>query len=187
MQPLTQGKYGIAKTIVGNLMNSADAEESNKGVTKSAIRDGTITIKDNDKQIALTGKDAEQTVAMLNRDTANAHTPAEKIDIEKLEKQVAEEAALKQLIFNELLKNSDIAYQTMFEMDHPLMVLERDADGNILMDPTKDNKIPVMRKATPEEIENMKASPDGVIRVSANGIFNDIDAAGKICQSTCRR
>ncbi|AQT47961.1 filamentous hemagglutinin [Bartonella choladocola] len=176
---LSQGKYGIGKTIIGNLSNSAKADESNDSMTKSAISEGTIVIRDDNKQIDLTGQDASQTIAMLNRDTNNAHTPIEKIDVAKLEKQVAEEVALKQMIFNELIKYSDDAYDTMFNKDHPLMVLVRDKDGNIEIDETKPGQIPKMRPATPEEIENMKASPDGIIRLSANGIFNDIDGAAK--------
>jgi filamentous hemagglutinin len=53
--------------------------ESQTSLTRSAISQGTITITDEAKQLSLTGKTAEETIANINTDTANAHTALEKL------------------------------------------------------------------------------------------------------------
>jgi hypothetical protein len=52
---------------------------SQTSLTRSAISQGTITITDEAKQLELTGKTAEETIANINTDTANAHTALEKL------------------------------------------------------------------------------------------------------------
>jgi hypothetical protein len=59
--------------------------ESQTSLTRSAISQGTITITDEAKQLELTGKTAEETIANINTDTANAHTALEKLpDLKQL-------------------------------------------------------------------------------------------------------
>jgi len=53
----TQGKYGIAKGVIGNAINNAGESGSSAGQTRSAVSEGAVNITDEVKQIALTGKD----------------------------------------------------------------------------------------------------------------------------------
>ncbi|WP_428849649.1 hemagglutinin repeat-containing protein [Imbroritus primus] len=58
------------------------------GTTRSAISPGTVTITDDAAQQKLTGKTATETVASLNRDTANANQTVKPIfDKQKIERQ----------------------------------------------------------------------------------------------------
>lgn len=50
---------------------------SQTSLTRSAISQGTITITDDTKQLSLSGKTAQETIASINTDTAHAHTALE--------------------------------------------------------------------------------------------------------------
>ncbi len=76
----------LAATAAGNAQKSIDGSAA--GVTKSAIAPGTVIITDSAGQQARTGKSADETVAGLNRDTANANQSIDKIfDAQKVKDQ----------------------------------------------------------------------------------------------------
>ena len=72
---------------------------SASGVTKSGISGGAIAIIDTEKQRELTGKDADETIASLNRDIVsgqNGGALTKNWDIEQLQDKVAAQAAITQ-------------------------------------------------------------------------------------------
>ena len=99
---LTQGKYGIAKGVIGNAMNNASESGSSSGQTRSAVSAGTVTILNEEKQQQLTGKTADKTVTSLNRDTANAQVAAQRLDVQAMERTAQAEQAIKQQAFKEV-------------------------------------------------------------------------------------
>lgn len=124
----------------------------------------------------LTGKGADESVANLNRDTANAHTAAAKQDVAAMETEAELERGFKNQVFREATKYSDESYRTMFVEKAPMAVVERNLDGSLKYD-EKGN--PVMRILSTEEKANLQAGPDGKIHVANNGIFNDLEGAAK--------
>ncbi|WGE56340.1 hemagglutinin repeat-containing protein [Actinobacillus equuli] len=73
---------GAALSALGNM------SESERSTTSSAISDNIdLQITDSDKQKALTGKTAEETLQSLNRDVENANGKVEKQDLTKLQEQ----------------------------------------------------------------------------------------------------
>ena len=85
LQTLTNA---ASATAVGNAQRPIEGEAS--GTTHSAVSAGTVTITDNAGQQAKTGKDADTTVANLNRDTEHANGSVGKIfDKQKVEDQQA--------------------------------------------------------------------------------------------------
>jgi filamentous hemagglutinin len=90
---LNQGSYGIAKTIIGNLLNSGSASGTSVGITRSAVAGGTVVITDDAGQIAATGKTAEESIAGLNRNTSLTNIPAQPQNLQNLQQQPALEAA----------------------------------------------------------------------------------------------
>ncbi|MDG6449172.1 hemagglutinin repeat-containing protein, partial [Glaesserella parasuis] len=73
---------GAALSALGNM------RESERSQTQSAISNNiNLTIADNEKQKALTGKTAEETLASLNRDTANANQAVEKADLNAIQEK----------------------------------------------------------------------------------------------------
>ena len=96
---LTQGKYGLAKGAIGNLLNNGSNSGSSSGVTRSAVSAGKVVIADEAKQKALTGKTGNETIARLNRDTANAQTAAGRLDYQAMEKTAKAEQAIKNATF----------------------------------------------------------------------------------------
>jgi filamentous hemagglutinin len=79
LNPATQSDQQPAGSPAGTLAQAgigglavADSGHA-EGTTKSAIATGTVTITDNAKQQSTTGKDAQQTIATLNRDTQHVN------------------------------------------------------------------------------------------------------------------
>ncbi|ESH86953.1 filamentous hemagglutinin outer membrane protein [Cupriavidus sp. HPC(L)] len=76
----------LAATAAGNAQRSIDGNAA--GITKSAIAAGTVVVTDDTGQQTKTGKSADETVAELNRDTANANQSIDKIfDAQKVKDQ----------------------------------------------------------------------------------------------------
>ncbi len=174
---LTQGKYGMAKGVIGNGLNNASESGSSSGQTRSAITEGVVIITDEAKQQQLTGKTAEETVASLNRDTADAHSAAQKQDVEGMQRTAEAERAIKVATYNEAIKFSDEAYRVSFLEKARMYKVERDSeDGKVILD--KDGK-PKMAELSDIEKQALKPEPGGKLNVFANGIFNDEAAAGK--------
>jgi len=165
---VTQGAYGASKAIAAGLLSNSDDSGSSTGTTRSAVSAGTVIISDNQKQQELTGKNADVTVASLNRDTENAHIAAQQQDVLAMEQTVKANQTIKQAALAEATKFTDEAYRTMFIKKADIYVIKKDAEGN-----------PYPEKLTEEEKNNMQPGKDGKVRVANNGIFNDIDAAAK--------
>lgn len=98
---LQSGANSLAATAAGNAQKPIDGNAA--GVTKSAIAAGSVEITDSAGQQAKTGKSADETVASLNRDTANANQSIDKIfdaqkvkdqrELNQLQSQVAQQLA----------------------------------------------------------------------------------------------
>ena len=173
---LTQGKYGIAKGVIGNALNNAGESGDSAGQTRSAVSEGEVTITDEAEQQQRTGKTGQETIASLNRDTANAHTAAQKQDVEAMQRTVEAERAIKQAVVAEAVKFSDEAYRKIFIEKHPMYEVVKDKDENTQFDATTGK--PLLRELSDQEKTNLQAGSDGKIHISTNGIFNDKDAAG---------
>lgn len=163
----TQGKYSVAKGVIGNALNNASESGSSSGQTRSAVSAGTVTILDEEKQKQLTGKTAEQTVASLNRDTASAHTAAQKQDVQAMKQTVEAERAIKQAVVAEAVKFTDESYRKIFVEKHSMYEVVKDEDGNTQYD--KETGKPVLRELSEEEKRNLKPGPDGKVHIAANG------------------
>ncbi len=178
--PMYQGKYGVGKNIAKNVLDHAKAKDSEEGYTKSAISDSTIVLTNEAGQKALTGQDVEQAIASLNRDTATAHKGVQQLDVGKLEQIVHENREMATQLLEEGFKYSDDSYKTMFIKEHPIAVVDRDEDGNIIyrkdengqyIKDARGQKIPKFHYLTDEEKEHLQAGSDGKVHVSLNGIF----------------
>lgn len=175
-----QGKYGVAKGIVGNGLNQGSAENSSSGQTLSAVSVGEVTIRYKLGQLEKTGQTAEQAIAELNRDVDNSHVAAERLDVQALEGQAEAERIIKQAAFAEAVKFSDDSYHTMFIKEHKMYEVLLDELGKPLL---IDGK-PQISELTLEEKKNLKANGTGKVHVAANGIFNDeYDAATYAAQN----
>ena len=163
---LTQGKYGAGKAIVGNALNSGHDSGSSSGDTRSAVSAGNVVI----------GENGEQVLASLNRDTANAHTAAQRQDVAKMAKTAAAEQAIKNETYNQMVRFSDEAYRKMFVEKARMFVILTDEKGEVLRD---KNNVPLRRELTTEEKMHLQPGSDGKVHIANNGIFNDEDGAAK--------
>ncbi|EXI62645.1 hypothetical protein AK33_04365 [Mannheimia granulomatis] len=82
MSKMATMAVGAALSALGNM------RESERSQTKAAISSNiNLSITDSDKQKALTGKTAEETLQSLNRDTANANQAVEKADLNAIQER----------------------------------------------------------------------------------------------------
>lgn len=173
---VTQGKYGVGKAIVGNALNSGKDSGSSSGDTRSAISAGTVVITDDALQQQLTGQNGADTVAGLNRDTANAHTAAERQDVDEMRRTAEAEQAIKNETYRQAVQFTDDAYRKMFLEKARMFVILTDDQGNVLRD--KDG-VPLRRELDDSEKANLQAGGDGRVHIANNGIFNDENGAAR--------
>lgn len=173
---LSQGKYGASKAIADNALNTGKASSSSSGDTHSAISAGHVAITNEALQQQLTGQNAADTLASLNRDTSNAHTAAERQDIGRLRHTAEAEQAIKSEAYRQTEVFTENAYKTMFVKDAETLALLTDENGNVLRD--ADNN-PRIRELTEEEKVTLKPGADGYVHIAENGIFNDRESAAK--------
>lgn len=168
---MTQGKYGVAKGVIGNALNNGEESGSSLGWTLSAVSGGAVVIADEVKQIELTGKDAQDTVASLNRDTANAQVAAQRLDVQAMERTAQAEQAIKQEAVKQVTVHTDAAYKAMFRTETKFYKVTCSSTPE---DCVKDPKLVHM-----EEITRDEAKRDGQV-LAVNGILNDAPRAGEL-------
>lgn len=168
---LSQGKYGIAKTVAGNLLIAGDESGSSSGLTRSAVSQGKVSITNATAQQELTGKSAEQTIANLDRDVANAHSAAQRQDVGAMERSADAAQTIKQQFFTQLTVHTDAAYKAAFQTNvHFYKVTCSVAPIECANDP---NLLKM------EEISREEAKRDGKI-LAVNGILNTSQRAGEL-------
>lgn len=77
--------FQAAKAAAVAIASQGDAQHADASTTHSAIAPGTLNIRDEAKQKALTGKDAAHTVAEVRRDTGNTHRALARPDMAGLQ------------------------------------------------------------------------------------------------------
>jgi len=173
----TQGKYGAAKAAIGTATNSASESGSSNGQTLAAISGGRVRITDEAQQLERTGRAAEEAIARLNRDTANAHTAAERQDVEAMRQTAEAEKAIKEAAFKEAVKFSDEAYRVSFLEKARMYKVARDPEsGEVITG--EDDKL-LMKELSDAEKLALKPESGEKLNVFTNGIFNDEAAAGR--------
>ena len=173
----TQGKYGVAKAVIGNALNNSSESGSSSGQTLAAISSGAVHITDETQQLERSGRTSAETIDSLNRDTASAHAAAQQQDVEAMRQTVEAERAIKMATFNEAVNFSDEAYRVSFLEKAKMYKVERDPKkGTVILD--QDGK-PAMTELSSAEKKALKPEPGGKLNVFTNGIFNDEAAAGR--------
>jgi filamentous hemagglutinin len=167
----TQGKYGVAKGVIGNVLDNGSASGSARGTTRSAVSEGSVVITDEAGQLAATGKSATETVAALNRDTANAHNPVRQQDMEAMQKEAQAQQTIKNAAFKQVTVYTDDAYRTMFKED---VKFYRVTCGATQQECMNDASLVKM-----EEIDADTAKREGKV-LAVNGIFNTEERAGQL-------
>ncbi|BCM23768.1 two-partner secretion domain-containing protein [Methyloradius palustris] len=170
------GKYAATKGIAGNLMDNGEAEIQDQSITRSAIAPADITITDEAKQLAVTGKTAEETIATLDRDTTDTNRVLAKPDVEALQNQAQQEQVDKQLLLTTITTFTDEAFKKSFLTKAKMYEIARDEKtGKVITD---ENGNPVTRELNDEEKLSLKANGGNKrLNVFTNGIFNDETSA----------
>lgn len=129
----TQGKYVLAKGVLGNLLDNASESDTSQGTTRSAIAGGAVVLTDADKQMSLTRQTAGQTVAVLNRDVQTSQQAAKYQDAQAMLEKVEAHRTIKQAVYKESVKFSDEAYRVaMLEKAEMRKVLRR-KNGEVML------------------------------------------------------
>lgn len=168
----TQGKYGVAKAVIGNALNNASESGSSSGQTLATVSGARITITNKAEQKTLTRRTAEEVVASLNRDVRGAHTAAQKLDAQAMQQRVEAERAIKQETIKAVTALTDEAYRSRMQQVPQLLKVECPPGR----DCAKYPELLVRSEMTREEIA--KAAPGSIIAV--NGILNNERRAGEL-------
>ncbi|PZP97128.1 MAG: hypothetical protein DI587_18275 [Variovorax paradoxus] len=168
---LNQGKYGVAKGLVGNAMLGADASGSDRSLTRTAVSAGTVTITDAQQQLTITGQTVEQAVASLNRQAEDAHQTAKQQNLQAIQQEAQTKQTLQQAAFKTVIVYTDDAYTTMFKRDTKYYrVTCSTTQSDCMNDPSK---------RVVEEIDVDTAKREGKV-LAVNGILNDKQRAGEL-------
>lgn len=163
---LSQGTYGAAKAIGSSLINNGSESGASSGITRSAVSGGDITVTDDATQQALTGKTAEQTITSLNRDTTNAQTAVQKLDVQAMQREVLANQKISQAVYDKVTAVTDAVYTSDNGAKKVMLLKQCDAGEN----GCGANG----RKATEVDVTNtpLVTGPDGTVYVFNNGINN---------------
>lgn len=110
---MLNGTYASAKGLTGNLMNGSNKSISDASSTQSGISSGKITITDEAQQRELTGKNTQETLATLLRDTTKAHRALYEADVLSMQQQVQQQQADNMLLFNTAVALADDGIRKM--------------------------------------------------------------------------
>jgi len=169
-------KYAAAKGLASNLQNHGEADIKDSSTTLSAIAPADITITNESAQQELTGKNAEESIAALNRDTTDTNRVLAKPNMEVLQQEAQQEQADRLLLITTLSTFTDESFKKMFLTKARMFEVARDDEGKIILD--SEGK-PIMHELDETEKLNLKANgEDKKLNVFTNGIFNDEAAAG---------
>ncbi|WP_286304163.1 hemagglutinin repeat-containing protein [Methylophaga marina] len=171
------GKYGVLKTASQNLSNKGEASVDDASSTLSAIAPAEITLTDPDKQLAVYGKTAEETISDINRNNDNTHRKLNLADIELLKDKAEAEQLSKQLVYEAATAFSDEAFRKMFLTKIEFYEVMRDENGEVIKD---ENNEAIWKKLTDEEKQSLKPGKDNKVHIFNNGMFNSVDAAKKL-------
>lgn len=175
---LSQGKYGAAKAVAGTALGSSKESGRSAGQTRSAVSSATVRITDQAGQQAKTGKTAEETVASLNRDTAGAHTAAQKQDVQAMEQTVEAERAIRQEAVKQFTNLSDEAYRVMFKETPKFYKVACPSGADCTKNP--EQATTELVKGTPEQVQAELAKADKGAVLAVNGIDNPLVRAAQL-------
>jgi filamentous hemagglutinin len=174
----TQGKYGLAKAVVTNALNSANADSNSSGQSKAAVSAGVVTINDEAAQQALTDNTASQTVASLSRDTAGAQVAAQRQDAQALQRQVVAERAIMQEAVKQFTTLTDESYRVMFKTKPEFYKVTCPAGANCTTNPELA-KTELVRGSLKDVQDEIAKADKGTV-LAVNGIFNPLERAGQL-------
>ncbi|MBP7790532.1 MAG: hemagglutinin repeat-containing protein [Zoogloea sp.] len=169
----SQGKYGGAKSIIGNALNNASGSERSSGRTLSAVSGGAVSINNDGQQQQLTGISAGDTLSSLNRDISNTHVSAARQDVTAMKEVVELDRAIKQEAVKILSTYSDEAYFSRFKKIPNFVKIECTEGANCIVDPEKI-------KRTPSTLQEAAASSSSETVLAVNGILNDEKRAAEL-------
>jgi filamentous hemagglutinin len=158
----SQGKYGVTKAVLANVLGGANGQGDSSSRTRSAISAGSVLITDEAAQ-QRTGQTASETVASLNRDTTDAHKVVQRQDIEAMQAQVQAEAAIKQQAYSHAAKLTDEAYRVIAQEKARIYEAPRGCSSSAC--------------ATEVSPEALQKSQDGEVHVANHGVYNNLDRA----------
>lgn len=164
-------KYAAVKGLAGNLQNHGEADIKDSSTTLSAIAPADIIITDESAQQELTGKNAEETITALNRDTTDTNRVLARPDMEVLQEEAQQQQAEKILLLNTVMAFTDESFRKMFVSEAKMYHKVIDSDGKVQwIELTEEQKL------------NLQAGQDNKIHIFNNGIFNPLENAQQLAE-----
>lgn len=172
---VSQGRYGVAKGLVGNAVDGGAASESSEGTTRSVISPGAVRITDEVRQVARTGLTAAEALAAVSREADGAQQPVARLDPRAMLAQVQAAQTIRNEAVRTFTQFSDPAWRVMFK-EPPQFYRVTCPPG---ADCTRHPELAQRERmtGTPEQVRaEIAQAPAGAV-LAVNGIQNSAERA----------
>ncbi|WIM84873.1 hemagglutinin repeat-containing protein [Gallibacterium anatis] len=165
----TQGNWGIAKGLATALLGQVNDKGSESSVTNSAINTKNIVIRDNEAQLALTGKSAAETAQAIQKD--NFHQALKKQDVETIRSDLESDLNTATEFVNNTNKIGDEIYYRIEKNEQNIYLKHKKASDCDNISCIKTSEIDVDRLSVPKT----KEEAEQLARLYVHGIMNQSD------------
>ncbi|MFU2133963.1 hemagglutinin repeat-containing protein [Gallibacterium anatis] len=165
----TQGNWGIAKGLATALLGQVNDKGSESSVTNSAINTKNIVIRDNEAQLALTGKSAAETAQAIQKD--NFHQALKKQDVETIRSDLESDLNTATEFVNNTNKIGDEIYYRIEKNEQNIYLKHKKASDCDNISCIKTSEIDVDRLSVPQT----KEEAEQLARLYVHGIMNQSD------------
>ncbi|MEJ9294275.1 hypothetical protein P9107_12405, partial [Gallibacterium anatis] len=165
----TQGNWGITKGLATALLGQVNDKGSESSVTSSAINTKNIVIRDNEAQLALTGKSAAETAQAIQK--TNLHQALKKQDVETIRSDLESDLNTATEFVNNTNKIGDEIYYRIEKNEQNIYLKHKKASDCDNISCIKTSEIDVDRLSVPQT----KEEAEQLARLYVHGIMNQSD------------
>ncbi|MEH8036266.1 hemagglutinin repeat-containing protein [Gallibacterium anatis] len=165
----TQGNWGIAKGLATALLGQVNDKGSESSITNSAINTKNIVIRDNEAQLALTGKSAAETAQAIQK--TNLHQALKKQDVETIRSDLESDLNTATEFVNNTNKIGDEIYYRIEKNEQNIYLKHKKASDCDNISCIKTSEIDVDRLSIPQT----KEEAEQLARLYVHGIMNQSD------------
>ena len=165
----TQGNWGIAKGLATALLGQVNDKGSESSITNSAINTKNIVIRDNEAQLALTGKSAAETAQAIQK--TNLHQALKKQDVETIRSDLESDLNTATEFVNNTNKIGDEIYYRIEKNEQNIYLKHKKASDCDNISCIKTSEIDADRLSVPQT----KEEAEQLARLYVHGIMNQSD------------
>ncbi|PJG84588.1 hemagglutinin repeat-containing protein, partial [Conservatibacter flavescens] len=170
----SQGNWGVAKGLATALLGQVSDKGSDNSVTTSSINTHNIHIRDEQAQLELTGKTAEETAQAISQ--PNSHRTLAQADVEKIKSDLEQNLAISNEFVNKVSEIGDEIHYRIEKNEQNIFVKEKREAGCQSIECIQEHALDVNKLDVPRT----KEEAEKLARMYAHGILNKDDKSRTI-------